>query len=290
MKKLQIPTVDDINILNQMCSNTGVASQPYINNEHHIMHDKYIEYLNNNGNPWLCMGKVISTNLTDKLKYHYKKPFQLLNYINELRSKGSPDVCPFCGSSKTATLDHYLPQADYPEWIIFSKNLVPACDCNSKRRNDVKGNNNNQRVFHPYYDDCLTLRLVSASFRGNMDEPEIDFLPISNQTIPDETIMFHIDTVLKRSTAINWMSSKWQSMRRKPRCVISTIPRGNIVLTMQDLESYLLQCQEDKDDEHKTPNNWYSMFITGIINSTQAKQWLLDRQNGITQGTKSPLD
>ncbi|MBH9742077.1 hypothetical protein CJ419_20630 [Vibrio navarrensis] len=33
-------------------------------------------------------------------------------------------------------MDHFLPQADYPEWIIYSRNLVPACDCNSKRRND----------------------------------------------------------------------------------------------------------------------------------------------------------
>ena len=40
--------------------------------------------------------------------------------------------CPFCMISEPNTLEHYLLEAKYPEYIIFVPNLVPCCSqCNS---------------------------------------------------------------------------------------------------------------------------------------------------------------
>lgn len=290
MKKLPKPQIDDLDILKKMKDNTRISSQPFISNEYATMLTQYTYYANNDGNPWSCNGGQISTDLKQKLEYHYSNPYSDLQYIKELRAKGSPDVCPLCGSLKTATLDHFLPQADYPEWIVYSKNLVPACDCNSKRRNDVKGINNNQRVLHPYYDDCLELRVVSAEFSGNLDEPDIDIVPLPVEGVAEETITFHIDTVIKRSTIIPWMETKWQSMKRKPRGIISAIPRNGLPITMGELEQYLQETLEDKDEEHQTANNWYSMFIYGIYCSDPTKTWLLNRHNGIVTEAVDPFD
>jgi len=289
MKKLPLPEVDDLDILETMKNSPGIACQPFITNEYDQMRLQYTRYANNDGNPWACVGGTISNDLTNKLEYHYKSPYSDLQYIKELRAKGSPDVCPFCGSLKTATLDHFLPQADYPEWIIYSRNLVPACDCNSKRRNDVKGELQNQRVLHPYYDNCLTSRIISTEYSGNYEEPVINIVPLPVEGTAEETISFHIDTVVKRSTAIHWMEEKWQSMRRNPRVIISSIPRTAANLTIDELDTYLLETLEDKDEEHQTPNNWYSIFIHGIYRSEDVKAWLVHRFNGIKSGAIDPL-
>jgi hypothetical protein len=289
MKRLTPPNIDDLDILLRMKNNLKIASQPFIRNEYRDLLRKYLTYSSSAGNPWACAGQTISNELKEKLEYHFKKPYSDLIYITELRSKGSPDVCPFCGSLKTGTLDHYLPQANYPELIIYSKNLVPACDCNSKRRNDVKGINNNQRVLHPYYDDCLNNRITRAAFTGDLDIPDIDIVPIPQLNVPQETIQFHINTVVKRTTIVPWMRSKWQSMKKNPRTIISSIPRTPNQITMNELDVFLHESLDDKDNEHGTMNNWYSMFISGIQCSIQAKTWLLNRHNGIINGTIDPF-
>lgn len=289
MKKLPIPEVDDLDVLKKMKDNDRIASQPYIADEYDVMRLQYISYAGNDGDPWACTGGQISEELKDKLEYHYTHPYSDLKYIKELRSKGSPDVCPLCGSSKTATLDHFLPQADYPEWIVYSKNLVPACDCNSKRRNDVKGSNINERVLHPYYDECLSERIVCAEFKGDLELPDIDIIPLPSRAVSEETVRFHIDTVVKRSTVIPWMEAKWQSMRRRPKNIMSAIPKNAGVLTFDEMEEYILETLEDKDSEHQTLNNWYSMFIFGIYCSDEAKNWLLNIHNGIITGRIDPL-
>lgn len=290
MKKLNAPTVDDLSVLMKMKDNPKIASQPYIKNEYNTMREKYIHYNDNSGNPWVCSGNEITKNLKEKLEYHYERPYRDLNYIKKIRDEGSPDVCPFCGSSKTGTLDHYLPQADYPEWIIYSKNLVPACDCNSKRQNNVKGKKHNQRILHPYFDDCLKGRIVRAIFTGDFKKPNIDIIPIKEYGTPSETIEFHVNTIIKQTTIVQWMNAKWQSMKRNPQSVISAIPKTAGLITINELDCYLYETLERKDDEHGTMNNWYSMFISGIISSKSAKAWLLETYNGIKNGTINPLD
>jgi|SRR5215218_4341044 len=43
--------------------------------------------------------------------------------------------CCLCAQAPAATLDHYLPKAEYPEFSILPSNLVPACwRCNHAKR------------------------------------------------------------------------------------------------------------------------------------------------------------
>lgn len=63
------------------------------------------------------------------------------------------DECPLCGIGEPSTLDHYLPKEEFPEFSIFSKNLIPICSpCNSSYKG-VKWIDNGKRIFiHAYFD------------------------------------------------------------------------------------------------------------------------------------------
>lgn len=63
--------------------------------------------------------------------------------------------CPFCGISESSTLDHYLPKEQYPEFAVYSANLVPACSpCNTRKRDKILDGDTDVRLFfHPHFDE-----------------------------------------------------------------------------------------------------------------------------------------
>ncbi|WP_236223069.1 hypothetical protein [Pseudomonas asiatica] len=74
------------------------------------------------------------------------------------------DECPLCGIGEPITLDHYLPKEEFPEFSIFSKNLIPVCSpCNSSYKG-VKWIENGKRLFiHTYFDIFPPQAFLNAS-------------------------------------------------------------------------------------------------------------------------------
>ena len=64
--------------------------------------------------------------------------------------------CPLCGQGIVSTLDHHLPQSQYPDLAVLPLNLVPACsDCNKTKHDWVPATAEHQTL-HPYFDDLGT--------------------------------------------------------------------------------------------------------------------------------------
>jgi hypothetical protein len=61
-------------------------------------------------------------------------------------------VCPLCGQRRVSTLDHHLPQSEYPALVVAPTNLVPSCsECNRAKLARVAANADEQTL-HPYFD------------------------------------------------------------------------------------------------------------------------------------------
>ncbi|WP_207064001.1 HNH endonuclease [Motiliproteus sp. SC1-56] len=83
--------------------------------------------------------------------------------------------CPYCLMREPETWDHYLPKSKFPEFSVYSPNLIWVCNkCNQKKSDGLV--ENVKEVIHTYFDklpeDC---RLVC---RINIDEdhiPNADF-------------------------------------------------------------------------------------------------------------------
>ena len=65
--------------------------------------------------------------------------------------------CPYCGISESSHLDHFLPRAKFPEFSIYSLNLIYVCSiCNSKYKgDDVVNSLGERKIFNPYFDDFI---------------------------------------------------------------------------------------------------------------------------------------
>ncbi len=83
--------------------------------------------------------------------------------------------CPYCTSGTVATLDHYLPKDDYPEFSILPDNLVPSCHrCNTPR--GFKDRAGSRALIHPYFDPIPPDdRLLFAAVDIEKRLPKADF-------------------------------------------------------------------------------------------------------------------
>jgi hypothetical protein len=80
-----------------------------------------------------------------------------------IRSATPYGRCPLCGQRDVRTLDHYLPQALFPEFAVLPINLVPSCfDCNHAKLAHL-AEDATEQMFHPYFDDWGQFELVQAS-------------------------------------------------------------------------------------------------------------------------------
>lgn len=175
--KLPLPAINDISLINDLIqARTREPNKSYFQSYRATWITRFKEYYSKKGNPEHIAPSAILE--TDKSKFinlyiHPKAPVDI-KILNVLRSHNL-DFCPFCGEAGTpATLDHFLPKDEYPEYSIFSSNLVPMCDiC---QRADAKGvkvlDSNQKRIFfHPYFDgeedlEILVLEILPPFDKG----------------------------------------------------------------------------------------------------------------------------
>mgnify|MGYP000135555422 CR=1 FL=1 len=66
------------------------------------------------------------------------------------------NTCPNCTIEKVASLDHYIPKDEFPEFSVNPINLVPCCStCNSKKKENWK--DDKQLLFLNLYSDIIPL-------------------------------------------------------------------------------------------------------------------------------------
>lgn len=85
-------------------------------------------------------------------------------------------LCPFCMITEATTLDHYFSQSDFPEYDIFTPNLVPACgDCNSKKSKFFRDKKGNRQFLHYYYDDIPSDKFLYCDISYQAGVPVCSF-------------------------------------------------------------------------------------------------------------------
>ncbi|UUZ49590.1 hypothetical protein LP420_04845 [Massilia sp. B-10] len=167
--------VDDFMVLKTLSENRALGSFGFLLDSLPVISASYGKYVAVGGDPWEIPEPVIMPdNLKKSLITHYEGEIKGLEYIAKIRNEVRTDVCPLCGSTKPpGQVDHFIPKEDYPEFSFFIPNLVSACDCNLHKGKNYKGQINGERLLHPYFDRCMSERLIYLSFEGDVSSPDI---------------------------------------------------------------------------------------------------------------------
>tara|TARA_Y100000052_G_scaffold8201_4_gene8072 strand:+ start:58842 stop:59702 length:861 start_codon:yes stop_codon:yes gene_type:complete len=262
------PQVDDLGELQHLANQETLGSYPALMNSYIVIKTQYEEYEKHEGDPWKLDPIPLDNNgdkLSQKIKGHYNQPPQgSLNFIPKTRYELPTLICLMCGGFGLGTLDHYLPKDIYPEFSLLSKNLVPACNCNSLRGTAHRGTATPQRVIHPYFDQFIGDQLYQAKFDGAFESPRISIVVIDENHPNFQTIKFHLENVILNDSTQGWFEKYWGQLLVRPERILKLVlPKKR--LTKATLSLALTDYKEAKDDEYDTPNNWFSMFYSGLI-------------------------
>lgn len=207
------------------------------------------------------------------MKAHYRSECAPLGFIDDIRSKLSPGVCPTCGSASSATVDHVLPKAAWPAFSFFSMNLVPACDqCNRKKGDAYEVVHPTKRPIHPYFDDFLKARLAIIKFRPPYAMPTLEVIPLEpmDDDVRD-TVEWHLENVVRKTSISETLGARWLNIVRDPASAFEAleyVPSVRLAIERK-LKSL--------DSIYSTPNNWESMLIAGILADDEAVRYIEER-------------
>jgi hypothetical protein len=281
LKKLDAPEIDDVAITTEISENDLLhqTSYPHLKASLDRVLACYGSYCNVKGNALAITPLGLVGLLKVGLMKNYSHPPKSLSFLADIR-KLSPRVCPMCGSLKPFTLDHILPKDDYAEYAVFSKNLVPACDCNLKRGKTLANPASSVRVLHPYFDSCLAERLLSCDISPDSNFPlvKIEIAYVNPGHPLAGSIEFHSRSIVLRSGIVTWLSGQWASAVDCPGAVIQTMPHS-VIISVDQMRLVLEDALNRHDQRLGTPNNWESIFVHGLLASPDAMEWLRLKHN-----------
>jgi hypothetical protein len=284
MNRIPVPTIegesiDDYAILFKLARNYRLSVFPLLLNEEATIAGAYTKYLAANGNAQLI--SAVNPGCGNALKSLYESTYRKatpkdLQPLKKYRKQSLDLVCPMCGSSGTPTLDHVLPQSKFPEFAIFSLNLVPACNCNSLRQDKTTGAHG-ERVLHPYFDAILSKRLLRMDAVPPLENPELRLVILLDEGDPMlKAVKFHVKNVVMKTAILDRLIKRWAQLIREPVLVLPTLPSGPVAIG--DLEMAIDDELNRLDVLHESKNNWESIFIAGL-KEPGVLQFLLGRVN-----------
>ena len=264
MRFLPAPIHEDSRHLEEMARDLALSSFPLLQQQLIRIRDAYDTYCAANGDATRIEPLGLDQALGSALRAHYSGPLaRFLPLFENTRRSLSPGVCPMCGSMRPDTLDHFLPKAIFPEYAVFSKNLVPACDCNSSSR-PCCDNDQRLRVLHPYFDQALTRRLAYVSISGSIKRPRFTLVPYVRERPLADHVRFHLENVVRNERIKPYLIDTWARMRALPLSVITTAKAEDLQDSSR-LTAALKDLLSRTDGYFMTPNNWFSMFLFGVL-------------------------
>lgn len=270
MRSLPLPLVDDFEVLTQL-SNSRAKSAIAIRGVLPQIRLQYESYRRLGGDPWQINADRTLRHFSEEMKRLYKSPPKALSHLEAMR-KGMTGACPMCGRDGMGTLDHYLPQANYPDFCIYSPNLIPACDrCNTARSNNVKGFNQGQRAFQPYFDAFANRRIMTIRLAPDWRAPDIQPIPFEVNGSELDIIEWQIENVVKPSGFIEYVAPIWATFLYDPLTILGQTP------TVEAITARLLDLEKVDTAISASPNSWKACMYHGVRHNTDAVAYLATR-------------
>ncbi len=81
---------------------------------------------------------------------------------DELMLLADDGICPYCLIGNVATLDHYLPKANYINYAITPINLIPSCiECNTNKSDEIY-DTEEKLLINSYFEDITSINWLEA--------------------------------------------------------------------------------------------------------------------------------
>lgn len=192
---LEVATGEDLDNLVLHCRSLSDADKP-------ILKVLYEQYDVQNGSVTKGQHGNVPANKADAIKgQYYKTDKGQIHYY--MRDSLMWDVhrCPYCSINQPDTLDHYMPQSDYPALSMCRLNLVPMCfDCNIEKKAYPY-----TEFIHSYYQTFPACSFLKAIARVQGTRIVINFY-LDEAVISDASLVNKLKSQIERIDLLDRMN------------------------------------------------------------------------------------
>lgn len=203
-----------------------------------------------------------------KLAYSSEAKSAKLNWIDEVRNGHELNFCPLCGGPGARTIEHHLSKDDYPEFSVFSMNLVPSCGtCNSKRGKANKPGDD--WTLHPYFDgELLNKPLVYVVIQPPWMVPAFRLAICDGLTETEEAkVRLHLGKSIDQPLFKSWIAGQWGDLRTIK--VPQFGAHANLKLALKN---------ELAGESTRNINSWNAALLRGVLKVDGLCEWLVDNK------------
>ena len=178
------------------------------------------------------------------------------------------DVCPICGIGPANTIDHFVPEGEYPEYCIHPRNLIPLCnDCNGPKRTLLKTDTNERALWNNYLDESPNRQFLFCDVAMIEDMPRASFY-IDNRNGVDKQVYSRIERTFERMHILEHYNS---SSSGKAYYYLKVLASHEIY-SEEEVVSWLRDEITGKD-----VNDFVAVYLDALITSTECMKWILDK-------------
>jgi len=193
--------------------------------------------------------------------YYTSPPISLREVIRARRNDHGLEECPYCGHPfPPDTLDHFIPKEHWPEYSIYSNNLVPQC----KYCAPIKGvqylcPNDNKPVFiHPIYSDLLSKIKFKVNIQVVSGVPDFECKFASTIRLAPEdraAVLRHLEHLKVKSRFQGYCHGKYMSWKKR------------VSYYGVDVRAAFQQRVSEMPCEGDFSSNWSRAFLVGALSS-----------------------
>lgn len=173
-------------------------------------------------------------------------------------------TCQNCSLDSVSTMDHVLPQSQYPEFAINAYNLFPCCSiCNTFKNKAIKDGEGNDIFLNLFLDILPEEQYLFVNIIVD-ENNEIDFqFYLSNVNMIDPAIYNRIKSHFKKLYLLDRMRNKAISSLTELRNLIETMLK---YLPIDTIKSAVID-NANKEKEAYGYNYWKSVLYVELVNN-----------------------
>lgn len=288
MKQFHHDFKGQFGVLKNVASNKRFPHHLTISAEISFLVATYKDYLRSRGNPWKVTGYVGNGALNGAMTALYTSSIKEVGYIREMRQSNAGRCCSMCGSLRSTQIDHFLPQHHYPEFSIFKPNLFPICGCNQSKSNKTIGPHLGERFLHPVYDRKISDRAIYVRIRDHSGAPTYEVIFKKPKRVRDSAAFdFHTRTLVSKDGVKRYVTDGFEKFCRRPSSVVTVLKRKNPA-SKAELVDMLCDQIEEASREHRTKNNWESVFLHALL-ERRTLNWIWRKISAPGRAINAPL-
>lgn len=187
--------------------------------------------------------------------------------------------CPYCGISESSHLDHFLPRAKFPEFSIYSPNLIYVCSiCNSTYKgDDVVNSLGERKFFNPYFDNFIEdIQFVKCRIIVNDIYPKFEFYieDLSKTNSYEYTIMKnHFEAMNLKINYMNQIVN--QKFKKFKNRYVNLKERTYYEISLEQIKNYIEETLREYQEENI--NNWEKVFWQSLKESDDCLNLIVNK-------------